>query len=133
MCGIQDAREVVAGSTQALDHQGVALIASEEAWVRVREGDNNILFEGILGAGERFELPERAATPILRAGNAGGIFISVGGVTYGPVGERGRVAKGVSLKADDVRSTMPQAEPQDIRPAEAPASQRRAEAVLKQD
>ena len=124
------------GSTQGLDLQllaeGVTLIASEEAWIRVREGNSDILFEGILGAGESFDLPERVAAPILRAGNAGGIFVYVDGVAYGPVGERGRVAKGVSLKADDVRSSMPQAEPQDIRPAEAPSngSQRRAEAVL---
>ena len=110
--------------------QGVALIASEEAWIRVREGESTVLFEGILDAGERFELPATLADPVLRAGNAGGIFIFVDGVAYGPVGERGRVAKGVSLRADDIRSTMPQVGPDDIRPAEAPSSQRRAEAAV---
>ena len=110
--------------------QGVALIAAEEAWIRVREGKNTVLFEGILDAGERFELPARLADPVLRAGNAGGIFIYVDGVAYGPVGERGRVAKGVSLRADDIRNTIPQAEPEDVRPAEAPGGQRRAEAAV---
>lgn len=108
--------------------RGIALHASEEAWIRVREGDDTVLFEGTLSAGERFDLPERAIAPILRAGNAGGIFIYIDGVAYGPVGERGSVARGVSLKADDVRSSIPQAEPEVIQPAQTVGTQQRADA-----
>lgn len=106
---------------------GVVLRAHEEAWIRVRSGDDTIVFEGTLVAGESYDVPNLVAAPILRAGNAGGLMIYVDGVAYGPLGERGRVANGVSLKADDIRKSIPQAGPEDVRPAEAPASQRRAE------
>ena len=105
----------------------VVLIASEDAWIRVREGDETILFEGILGAGETFEMPARSAAPSLRSGNAGGILIYVDGVAYGPLGKRGALVKNVSLLADDVRSSMPQVEPEQVRPAEAEGDEQRAE------
>lgn len=113
--------------------QGIALHASEKAWIRVREGEGEgaVLFEGTLAAGERYDLPERAAAPLLKAGNAGGIFISVDGVPYGPVGARGSVARDVSLRADDIRSSMPQVEPDALQPAETVSTpQQRAEATL---
>ncbi len=88
--------------------QGIALHASEDAWIRVRERDN-VLFEGILAAGQQFELPARIDAPVLKAGNAGGIFVFVDGVAYGPLGQRGQIARNVSLLADDIRGSVPQA------------------------
>ena len=107
---------------------GVVLRASEDAWIRVRGDDNAVVFEGILGAGDSFDIPERVAAPTLRAGNAGGIYVYVDGIPYGPVGERGRIASDVSLRAEDVRINMPQAEVT-IQPAQAADGQRRAEAT----
>lgn len=88
--------------------QGIALHASEDAWIRVRERDN-VLFEGILAAGNQFELPPRVDAPVLKAGNAGGVFVVVDGVAYGPLGQRGQIVRDVSLLADDIRGSMPQA------------------------
>lgn len=87
----------------------VMLHASEDAWVRVRERDN-VIFEGTLGAGDRYELPPRIDSPVLKAGNAGGLFIGVDGVFYGPLGGRGQIARDVSLLAEDIRGSMPRAE-----------------------
>lgn len=106
---------------------GVVLLANEDAWIRVRGDDNSIVFEGILGAGDRYDVPDRVLAPRLRAGNAGGLIIYVDGVAYGPVGERGRVASDISLRADDIRSSIPQATPELVRPASAPIAQQRAE------
>lgn len=86
----------------------VVLHASEDAWVRVHEHDD-VIFEGILGAGERYELPPRIGAPVLKAGNAGGLFIVVDGVFYGPLGGRGQIARNVSLIAEDIRGSMPEA------------------------
>lgn len=94
-------------AASARDPRGTALLASEAAWVRVSDGKSVILWEGILGAGESFTVPEHAADPVLKTGNAGGVFIIVDGVGHGPVGESGRVANGVSLQPDDVRSSIP--------------------------
>ncbi|MEM1299758.1 MAG: RodZ domain-containing protein [Pseudomonadota bacterium] len=109
--------------------QGVVLRASEDAWIRVRDDDNAVVFEGILVAGDSFDVPERVAAPRLRAGNAGGIYVVVDGIAYGPVGERGRVASNVSLRAEDIRTNMPQAEPDVLQPEHAAGTQRRADAA----
>lgn len=108
--------------------EGVFLVASEDAWVRVRGDGGTVLYEGILGAGERFDLPTRLLEPVLRAGNAGGIFVVVDGVTYGPVGKRGRVVSGVSLRASDVRSLMPEAEEEVFAPSASSGTEQRADA-----
>ena len=89
---------------------GISLVFEEEVWIRVRESDNTTLFEGMYQAGERLELPSRLEAPRLKAGNAGGVIVFVDGVPYGPVGERGSVARNVSLLADDVRSNLPRAD-----------------------
>ncbi|MFK7943939.1 MAG: helix-turn-helix domain-containing protein [Paracoccaceae bacterium] len=106
---------------------GVVLRASEDAWIRVRGGDNSVVFEGTLVAGDSFGVPDRVAAPTLRSGNAGGIYVVVDGIAYGPVGERGRIASDISLRADDVRTNMRQAEPEELQPAEVTGVQRRAE------
>ncbi|MEO0819078.1 MAG: RodZ domain-containing protein [Pseudomonadota bacterium] len=81
----------------------VTVLASDRAWVRVRDGEGAVLFEGIMSPGDRFELPERVEAATLRAGNAGGVFIGLGGERFGPLGRSGAVVKRVSLRAEDVR------------------------------
>jgi cytoskeletal protein RodZ len=84
--------QVVADSTPT-----VALLAVRPSWVRVTASDGTVVFEKILDAGETFEVPltENAAT--LRAGNAGSLYFSVNGQTYGPAGAGPEVIKGVEL------------------------------------
>ncbi|MEL7173973.1 MAG: helix-turn-helix domain-containing protein [Pseudomonadota bacterium] len=87
----------------------VSVVASDRAWVRVRGGGREVLFEGILEAGDRFDLPEGADGATLRAGNAGGIFIALGPTRFGPIGRAGQVVKRVALDADTVRASFPEA------------------------
>ena len=105
----------------------VTLHAAEDAWIRVRERDN-VIFEGILAAGQHYELPSRVDAPVLRAGNAGGLFVFVDGVAYGPLGPRGHIAREVSLSAEDVRETMPQAASGTLESVLATVVHQRAEA-----
>jgi cytoskeleton protein RodZ len=65
------------------------IAASEETWVRVRNG-NTTLFSGILQDGEsrRFEGLEQAS---LRVGNAGGLELAVNGEPGRPIGPRGSI------------------------------------------
>lgn len=107
---------------------GTFIIASEDAWVRIRDRDGDVFYEGLLEAGDSFEVPAQLTAPVLRAGNAGGVFILVDGIAYGPVGERGRVVSGVSLKANDVRQLMPEAEIEVVTPSRNPPPEQRAEA-----
>ncbi len=68
-----------------------------------------MLFTGTLAAGDRFELPEEVTAPVLRAGNAGAVYIVVGGVAFGPLGEGPVVAKNVLLTAEAVKAAYPAA------------------------
>jgi len=122
--------DVAAAEPVVVLPKGIILHASEDAWVRIRSGDQGVVFEGILVAGEQFSLPERIETPNLKAGNAGGIFVLVDGVAYGPLGERGQVARNVSLVAEDVRKSMPRANPPDLRLPGPQDVLQRAEAQL---
>ena len=94
----------------------------------MRERDN-VIFEGILAAGQSYDLPPRTDTPVLKAGNAGGIFVVVDGVPYGPLGQRGQIAREVSLLAEHIRETVPQAPSLNLAPAPGPDVQQRAEAL----
>jgi cytoskeleton protein RodZ len=93
-------------------HKGppkIAIQATDAAWIRVRDGDLGVVFEGTLFAGDRFDLPDRVATPLLRVGNAGAVFVLVDGAPYGPLGRSGRVVKNLSLLPTDITSQVPQA------------------------
>ncbi|HUF56680.1 MAG TPA: RodZ domain-containing protein [Thermohalobaculum sp.] len=116
--------------TQALapKSQSTMIRATAEAWIRVRDGDGTVVFEGILAPGETFELPERMSAPELRAGNAGGVFIAIGGESYGPVGAPGQVVNDISLEEEDVREAFPAAER--IEPASVDGPVQRAQATL---
>jgi len=91
--------QVVAASARE-----VKLFAVRPSWVRVRSGDGTVLFEKILDAGEHYILPNSAEPPMLRAGNAGSLYFSVNGETYGPVGAGPSVIKNVVLSHDAVVS-----------------------------
>lgn len=116
--------------------KGVSLVFLEEAWIRVRESGNTTVFEGTFKPGETLALPDRLETPRLKAGNAGGIFVYVDGIAYGPLGERGHVARNISLLASDIRETVPIAAGPlpslDVVPTENAEVQRRAEANIQQ-
>lgn len=86
-----------------------AVHATEDAWIRIRGQKGAILFEGTLAAGESFEIANRAQVTSLRAGNAGHVFVVIGGVPFGPVGVPGRVVKDFPLGAKDVVAALPEA------------------------
>ena len=84
----------------------VIIQATEEAWIRVRDG-NRVIFEGALPAGGRYEIPEGTAAPMLRAGNAGAVYVLVDDKAYGPLGRPRRMVKRLSLRAADIEADIP--------------------------
>jgi hypothetical protein len=83
----------------------VALLAVRPSWVRVQGADGTIIFEKILDAGERFVLPPSDEPHRLRAGNAGSLYFSVGGETYGPAGDGPSVVRDVALSIDALKQS----------------------------
>jgi hypothetical protein len=92
---------------RALPARTVALRVTEPVWMRLRDGEGAVLFEGILDAGTRYALPERLEGATLRAGNAGALYAVVGERVYGPLGEPGAVIKNVALDAVSLRDALP--------------------------
>lgn len=86
----------------------VVLRATDAAWIRVRDG-NAVIFEGTLPAGGQYVVPSRVTAPVLRAGNAGALYVLVNGTPYGPVGSSAAVVKNLSLRAADITGHVPQA------------------------
>ncbi len=89
----------------------VSLLAVRPSWVRVRGADGTVIFEKILDAGERFDVPVTEEPPTLRAGNASSLYLAVGQKTYGPVGTGPEVVKDIILAADAVREKYSEADP----------------------
>jgi cytoskeletal protein RodZ len=78
----------------------VELLAVRPSWVRVQAADGTVLFEKILDAGERYEVPQLEAPAVLRAGNSGSVYFAVNGQTYGPAAPGAQVVKNVALSPE---------------------------------
>ncbi|WP_373356524.1 helix-turn-helix domain-containing protein [Pseudoroseicyclus sp. CXY001] len=77
----------------------VMLVAVRPAWLRVRSASGTVIFEGILDAGQTFDLPQTEEPAVLRVGESGALYFAVNGQHYGPAGDRGAVTDGVTLSA----------------------------------
>ncbi|MDD9977699.1 MAG: DUF4115 domain-containing protein [Boseongicola sp.] len=89
--------QVVADATPS-----VSLLAVRPSWVRVTSVDGTVVFEKILDAGERFDVPLTEEPATLRAGNAGSLYFEVNGKAYGPAGNGPEVIKNVALEPSDL-------------------------------
>ena len=79
---------------------GVQMVAVRPAWVRVRAADGSVIFEGILNAGDTYDVPATEAPPTLRVGESGAIYFRVNGQHYGPAGPRGSVTSNLALASE---------------------------------
>jgi cytoskeletal protein RodZ len=78
---------------------GVRMVAVRPAWVRVRSADGTVIFEGIMNAGDTWDVPATEEPPTLRVGESGAIYFNVNGEHYGPAGARGSVTSDLALDA----------------------------------
>lgn len=85
---------------------GVTLIAKREAWVRVRSASGTTLYETIMKPGDTWVVPQTEAAPILRTGNAGGIYFAVNGQTFGPFGQQGKVRDNLELGPQQIAQVV---------------------------
>jgi len=75
----------------------VRVVAVRPAWVRVRAADGSVIFEGIMNAGDTYEVPATEEPPTMRVGESGAVYFAVNGRHYGPAGPRGAVTANLSL------------------------------------
>jgi cytoskeleton protein RodZ len=109
----------------------VVITATEPVWVNIEDG-GNVLKEGVLAAGERFEVPVSAAAPTLTTGKPEALRVSIGTSEAPPVGTAGKKVSNVSLKAAALMrtpasvaaTTVAPAPAVEARPATRPAARR---------
>lgn len=82
---------------------GVWIVATDSAWLRVKSADGSTIVQRTFARGERFELQRDLTGAVIRAGNAGAVYIEIDGHLHGPLGAPGGVAKNVSLDLDAVQ------------------------------
>jgi cytoskeletal protein RodZ len=80
----------------------VVLTAAQEAWLRVYEADGRKLFEGILKAGDHYQVPATASAPELLTGRPNVIRVTVGATVIPPLGPPERRIRDVSLRPADL-------------------------------
>ena len=85
---------------------GLVLVAVRPAWVRVRAADGTVVLEKILETGETYPVARTEEPATLRTGNAGAIYFSVGGQTFGPAGDGPSVASDVALSPEAVAESF---------------------------
>ena len=75
----------------------VAITANEPVWLQVYEKGGAKLFEGVLAAGQRYDVPTTATAPLLRTGKPEALRISVGTADAPSVGPAATTVRDVSL------------------------------------
>jgi cytoskeleton protein RodZ len=82
---------------------GLAVRASADSWIQVRDHNGQVLFSRILHAGESWPVPPGSGL-VLTTGNAGGTQLVLNGTATPPLGTPGAVRRDLSLDPDAVRS-----------------------------
>lgn len=80
----------------------VAITANEPVWIQVYEKGGAKLYEGVLAAGQRYDVPATATAPMLRTGRPEALRISVGTADAPPVGPAAATVRDVSLLGSDL-------------------------------
>lgn len=87
------------------------VVAVRPAWVRVRAADGSVIYEGILNAGDSYDVPATQEPPTLRVGESGAIYFAVNGKHYGPAGPRGAITSDLQLETASLTETYALADP----------------------
>ncbi len=85
---------------------GVQMVAVRPAWVRVRAADGSVIFEGIMNAGDSYDVPATEVPPTLRVGESGAIYFRIDGQHFGPAGPRGSVTSNLALTSHSLAETL---------------------------
>ncbi|WP_353217426.1 helix-turn-helix domain-containing protein [Sandarakinorhabdus sp.] len=90
----------------------VVLMAKEDVWIKIYDrSTGRRVFMGVLGAGQRFEVPADGPPLTLRAGRAGMVQISVGGTDLPALGGPVSTIDGVVLTAPALAARFAAAPP----------------------
>ena len=81
----------------------IVLHATADSWIEVRDADHRVLFSGVLKAGESYRVPDQPGLS-MRAGNAGGLDVTVDGKPAASLGPTGAV-RNIALDPQSLAAT----------------------------
>lgn len=96
-----------ASATAPADPYAVAVTATEDVFVRIYQQDGRDLYRGILRAGQRFQLPSTAVSPLIGTGRPNAIRVTVGATLIPSMGTPETPIDGVSLDPADLLARPP--------------------------
>jgi cytoskeleton protein RodZ len=74
----------------------IAVVASSDSWIQVRNGAGELVFTRVLRPGEVYRVPDQPGLRMV-TGNAGGIAVVVDGAQLPPMGAQGQVLRDIAL------------------------------------
>ncbi|WP_366654973.1 RodZ domain-containing protein [Fodinicurvata sp. EGI_FJ10296] len=77
----------------------VTIRAESDSWVQIRDSLGSLLMTRVMRAGEQYEVPDESGLTMV-TGNAGGLYVTVGGEPAPPLGGAGDVVRGISLEPE---------------------------------
>ncbi|HEY0626957.1 MAG TPA: helix-turn-helix domain-containing protein [Allosphingosinicella sp.] len=99
----------------------VILTATDEIWLRIYEGGTGAnLFQGVMQAGQRYEVPATAQQPQIRTGRPQALRVTVGSTEIPPLGAPETTIDDVSLRAADLAARAQGGVGQQPQPGAAP-------------
>ena len=96
-----DTAAAAPAATVPVTTQSVSIAATGDAWVQIKDGAT-LLKEGVMKAGEKFDIPPTATAPKLTTGKAEALTISVGTKAVAQVGPSATKVRDVSLLPADL-------------------------------
>lgn len=97
-----------------LSASDVALVSTDDSWVRVRDASGAVVFEGIVTPGTLEALPTELNSPTLRAGNSGALYFRVGDLFFGPAGDPAQTISNVDMRPETIKASYPLVSAEDL-------------------
>lgn len=95
-------------STLPKKHDEITVLAFKDSWVQISNTKGKNIFVRLMHAGEKYTPPQDGDNSyILNTGNGGGIKIILNGQETKPLGEDGKILRGISLTSEVLKDYLP--------------------------
>ncbi|WP_010298050.1 helix-turn-helix domain-containing protein [Candidatus Odyssella thessalonicensis] len=92
-------------SSAETENPGIQVVAIKDAWVQIVDENGKAIFVRLMRTGETYSVPATGKYQ-LNTGNGAGIKLMVGDKSTPPLGENGKVIRGISLAKENISSLL---------------------------
>lgn len=84
----------------------ITVAATRDAWVQVVNSKGVSVYVRLMHAGEKYDVPSDNETYVLNTGNGAGVKLYINGQESKPLGDQGKIVRGVSLTPEALKKFM---------------------------